>query len=225
MNYEKRIREYFVEFTPVLQQVDHKQIQALSAKINETMRRKKNIFVFGNGGCSTLAAHFSTDLGKMLKLERNENYRIISLNDNMSAITAWANDTGYENIFWRQLELFLQPGDLVFALSGSGNSENVVQAAMYAKKQDNFVISLAGFGGGRLAQNSDICCLVPSHNMQVVEDAFSVILHAIFVTLRDTEVKTPLVRRTIAQNGVKMTRILKGLTSRRNQPVAEEAVE
>jgi D-sedoheptulose 7-phosphate isomerase len=187
MRYKKRIQEHVSELQSTLFKIDAEKVQALSEKLNETMQNCKAIFVFGNGGCSSLAAHFCADLGKMMLLERNEHYRIFSLNDNIPSMTAWANDTGYENIFGRQLELYMQPGDLVFALSGSGNSPNVIEAVKYARKQNNFVISLAGFNGGKLAENSDICCLVPSHNMQIVEDIYGIILHAIYVTLRDSE--------------------------------------
>lgn len=183
--YEKRINEYIAELKAVIEKTDSMWIQKFSAKINETMLNGKKIFIFGNGGCSSLASHFSTDVGKVLLMEHGKTYRIISLNDNISTITAWANDTGYENIFWRQLQLYMEQGDLVFALSGSGNSDNIISAARYAKENKNFVIALAGHGGGRLYDNSDLCYCVDSHNMQVIEDVFGIVLHSIFVSLRD----------------------------------------
>lgn len=186
MSHSNLIRNYFTQIQKILDEVTENELQNIARKLNETMQAGHSIFIFGNGGCSSLASHFCADLGKMMKLEKNENYRIISLNDNIPSITAWANDTGYENIFWRQLELFMKPGDLVLALSGSGNSANVIRAVEYARQSQNTVISLAGFDGGKLAPLSDICYHVKSRNMQVVEDAFGIALHAIFVALRDS---------------------------------------
>lgn len=179
------IQDYMKTLNDVLSQIDGYQIEKMITRLHETMQCGNYIYVFGNGGCSAHAAHFCADLGKMMKLERNENYRITSLNDNMPSITAWANDTGYENIFWRQLELFMKTGDVAFALSGSGNSLNVIKAVKYAKEQGNHTIGMSGFGGGQLAELVDTGYVVPSHNMQIVEDAFGAILHAIFVALRD----------------------------------------
>ena len=186
MTYAGLVNEYTKALNEVLLQIDGREIEPIVMKLNETMRNGNHIYVFGNGGCSAHAAHFCADLGKMMKLEKNENYRITSLNDNMPSITAWANDTGYENIFWRQLELYMMTGDVAFAMSGSGKSANVIKAIQYAKDRGNHTIGLSGFGGGQLAQLADTGYVVPSHNMQIVEDAFGVILHTIFVALRDS---------------------------------------
>lgn len=186
MKIAERIQKHLVELTTVLNEIDTKKLKQMTLLLLQTMEAGKTIFIFGNGGCSSLASHFCADLGKMMKLEKGQNYRILSLNDNVPSITAWANDTGYENIFWRQLELFMQPGDLAFALSGSGNSKNVLEAVRYATKQGNQVISFSGFDGGKLATLAGTSYVVPSHNMQIVEDAFGILLHAIFVGLRDS---------------------------------------
>jgi len=182
----ERIQMHLTELGSVLEKIDAEKLAQMTQKLQATMTAGKMIYIFGNGGCSALASHFCADLGKMMKLERNENYRILSLNDNIPSLTAWANDTGYENIFWRQLELFMRPGDLVFALSGSGNSKNVIEAVKYAREQGNPVVSFSGFGGGQLATLSDLSYVVPSQNMQIVEDAFGILLHGIFVGLRDS---------------------------------------
>ncbi len=186
MQIAERVKEHLVELTAVLGEIDSKKIEQMILELQKTMESGNVIYIFGNGGCSSLASHFCADLGKMMKLEKEQNFRILSLNDNIPTITAWANDTGYENIFWRQLELFLHPGDLVFALSGSGNSPNVLEAVKYASEQGNRILGFSGFGGGQLAAMADLDYVVPSQNMQIVEDAFGVLLHAIFVGLRDS---------------------------------------
>lgn len=186
MNELNLTQKYLSDLQQLLQQIDGTKIVKFAAQLKEAAQQGQAIYIFGNGGCSSLASHFCADLGKMMKLEKNENYRIISLNDNIPSLTAWANDTGYENVFWRQLELYMKPGDLVFAMSGSGNSPNVIHAVTYAREQKNFVMSFSGFGGGKLAPLSDLGYIVPSSNMQLVEDAFGILLHTIFVTLRDS---------------------------------------
>jgi D-sedoheptulose 7-phosphate isomerase len=186
MNHLNLAQKYFSELQQLLQQIDLPTIIKFAQRLKEAVQPDQSIFIFGNGGCSSLASHFCADLGKMMKLVKNENYRIISLNDNIPSLTAWANDTGYENIFWRQLELYMKPGDLVFAMSGSGNSPNVIKAVTYAREHQNYVLSFSGFGGGKLAPLSDLGYIVPSSNMQIVEDAFGILLHTIFVALRDS---------------------------------------
>lgn len=186
MNHLNLARNYISDLQQVLQEMELSTIIKFATQLKETAQQDRTIFIFGNGGCASLASHFCADLGKMMKLEKNENYRIISLNDNIPSLTAWANDTGYENIFWRQLELYMKPGDLVFAMSGSGNSANVIKAVTYAGEHHNLVMSFSGFGGGKLAPLSDLSYVVPSSNMQIVEDAFGILLHTIFVTLRDS---------------------------------------
>ncbi|MCI0515654.1 SIS domain-containing protein [candidate division KSB1 bacterium] len=185
MNYTDCIQNHLQALQATINQMELATLHRLAGTLNAAMQQQAAIYIFGNGGSACLATHFVADLGKMLKLERNENFRIYSLNDNISVLTAWANDSGYENVFWRQLELYLRPGDIVFAISGSGNSPNVIQAVEYARNQGNFVMSLTGFGGGKLAPLSDISYVVPASNMQIVEDVFGIILHALFVALRD----------------------------------------
>lgn len=186
MNQLNLAQQYLAELQQLLQKIDGQTIVKFAQRLKQAADQDQAIFIFGNGGCSSLASHFCADLGKMMKLEKNENYRIFSLNDNIPSLTAWANDTGYENIFWRQLELYMKPGDLVFAMSGSGNSPNVIKAVTYARECQNYVMSFSGFGGGKLAPLSDLGYIVPSSNMQLVEDVFGILLHTIFVTLRDS---------------------------------------
>ena len=185
MNYDTRLSNYFAELQKVLSEIDVQQIRVIADKLNAAMKNDQAIYIFGNGGGSALASHFCADVGKMLKLDRNENYRIFALTDNVPTMTAWANDSDYSDIFWRQLELYMRKGDLVFALSGSGNSPNVIKAVEFAKTQGGESIALAGFSGGKLAQVADNCYVVPSSDMQIAEDLFGIILHAIFVALRD----------------------------------------
>ena len=111
--------------------------------------------------------------------------KAIALTDNMPMVTAWANDTHYEDVFMRQIENFLQPGDVALAISGSGNSPNVIKALEYARGAGATTIGLGGFGGGKMKDLLDCPVIVPSNNMQQVEDAHVIICHMIFLDLKN----------------------------------------
>jgi len=186
MDETKLIGNYLEELRETIAKFDHKAIGYFVDKIREAQSNDKFVYIFGNGGCTANSMHFCCDMDKGMLFDKNEKFKIVSLNENIPIMTAWANDSGYEDIFWRQLETFMREGDLIFALSGSGNSKNVIKAVDYASSQGNMVVALSGFDGGKLAQIADFCYVVPSQNMQIVEDAHGIILHSIYVSLRDS---------------------------------------
>jgi D-sedoheptulose 7-phosphate isomerase len=115
--------------------------------------------------------------------------KVMSLTDNTPLITAWANDTQYEDIFAEQLAHFVSPGDLVIGLSGSGKSKNVLNALKLAKECGALTVGLTGFDGGEMKYIVDYCLIVPSNNMQQIEDCHLIITHLIFSLLRDQMAK------------------------------------
>jgi len=148
------------------------------------------VFTFGNGGSGALASHLAVDLGKGThfpgpeELAPVKRIRALAVTDNMPMVTAWANDTSYEDIFMRQIENFLQPGDVALAISGSGNSPNVLKALEFARRAGATTVGLGGFGGGKMKDLLDCAVIVPSSNMQQVEDAHVIIGHLIFLDLK-----------------------------------------
>lgn len=148
------------------------------------------IYIFGNGGSAALASHTACDLGKGTAVNGNKRLRVMSLTDNVALLTAWANDFGYEDIFAAQLQPLLQPGDIAFAISGSGNSANVLKALSGSRKSGGVNIGLTGFQGGRMKALCDVCIVVPSENMQQIEDSHVCVMHAIFLALRQLVRKT-----------------------------------
>ncbi|TMD03155.1 MAG: SIS domain-containing protein, partial [Chloroflexi bacterium] len=110
--------------------------------------------------------------------------KVLALTDNVPLLTAWANDSSYENAFAGQMENFIQAGDVALAISGSGNSPNVLRALELARRAGATTIGLAGCGGGRMKALLDCPIVVPSHNMQQVEDAHLVLAHMIFLDLK-----------------------------------------
>jgi D-sedoheptulose 7-phosphate isomerase len=140
-------------------------------------RNEKQVFTLGNGGSASTASHMAADLGKNTIGPNMRRFRVISLNDNTAMLTALANDLGYENVFREQLQNLIRPGDLLIAISASGNSANVVNAIRYAQAQCAETACLLGFDGGDAAQLVDVAIVVPSDHYGVVEDVHLITNH------------------------------------------------
>jgi len=137
----------------------------------------RQVFIMGNGGSGSTAAHAAADLNKGVSYGREKRFRVISLNDNMATLTAYANDVAYTDVFVEQLKNFLHSGDLVIGISGSGNSPNVLKAVEYANQQGAMTVGLTGFSGGKLAGLAQVPLHVPVHDMQKVEDIHMMLFH------------------------------------------------
>lgn len=167
-------------------------IQAAMARIVPELlrarRQGRTIFFLGNGGSASTASHFVVDIAKgtMGKSpEAGRRYRCIALNDNVPTLTAWANDFDYNVGLAEQLQTLGERGDVVFAISGSGNSPNVLKAVEVARARGMFTIGLTGIGGGKLKSNVDVPLVVPSDSMQHTEDVHLSICHLLTAYLRD----------------------------------------
>jgi len=143
------------------------------------------VFTFGNGGSGSTAVHFASDLMKTATRPDLKRIRAISLNDNMPLTTAWANDSSYEHVFKEQLENLMKPGDVVIAISGSGNSKNVLLATEFARSNGGITIGLTGFDGGSLKSLASVLVVVPSNDMLRIEDTHLAICHLLVRLLRD----------------------------------------
>ena len=133
----------------------------------------------GNGGSASTAAHFACDLAKATRCEGRAPVRALCLNDSLASLTAWANDTTYQQALAEQLRSLGRPGDVLICISGSGKSPNVLQAAAYARRQRILVFALTGTGGGQLAPLADVAAIVPSDDMAAIEDVHLAICHAL----------------------------------------------
>src|ERR1041385_8019139 len=125
-------------------------VARIIGEFRQALDGDRQIFVFGNGGSAANASHFATDLGKGSSDKLGKRFRVLSLNDNVSWMTALGNDYAYQDVFVRQLMNYGKPGDLVMALSVSGNSPNVVKAVEWANKNGLDTIALLGGRRGRL---------------------------------------------------------------------------
>jgi D-sedoheptulose 7-phosphate isomerase len=138
----------------------------------------------GNGGSAATASHMANDLNKLAIVPEQPRFRAISLSDNVPCMTAWANDSAYEDIFAEQLSNFLDPGDVVIAISASGNSPNVIKAIRLAREMGAITIGFTGKDGGQLKPLVDICLCIPSDHLGVQEDGHIILDHVIANALR-----------------------------------------
>lgn len=143
----------------------------------------KQVFLLGNGGSSANSTHIAEDLQKGVKEHTGRRFRVISLAESTPLITAWGNDAGYERVFVEQIESLLDAGDVVIAISGSGNSPNVLRAVEKANEMGAITIGWSGMGGGKLARIAQKSIVVADDNMQRIEDVHLILGHLIYTCL------------------------------------------
>ncbi len=150
-------RKYFERLQDIFKSVDKKKIEELEKKFYQTRSRGGNIFVFGNGGSAANASSMANDLGfdVLKKTGLKKCFKVFSLNDNTSVLTAISNDVGYDQVFLGQLKIHFRPKDLVIILSASGKSKNLVKTVNWVKKNNGYVFSIVGFNGGILKKISN----------------------------------------------------------------------
>ena len=183
MDFSKQIKEYLELEISILNKLDQKEINNAMNLLEETREKESNVYVFGNGGSAATASHMENDFNKGVSEKLEKKYRFQCINANMATIMAIANDNGYERVFEQQLENKLTENDVIIAISGSGNSENVVRAVKYAKKQGCKIIGMTGYSGGELKKLSDISLHVPLDNMQITEDIHIIFNHMMMYIL------------------------------------------
>lgn len=188
--FEKPIADfqsYFAKSTVVVSRLPIATIERVADALYGAYDAGRSVFLFGNGGSAGLASHFACDLAKGTALPDRlaKRLRALSLTDNLALITAWANDTSYEQVFAEQLRNFVQAGDVAFGISGSGRSRNVLLGLHAAREAGAVTIGLSGFEGGELPDVCDICVVIPSDNMQIIEDLHLAVTHALFTVVRN----------------------------------------
>ena len=152
-------------------------VARLIARLRTLLAEDRQLFAFGNGGSASNVSHFITDLGKGASDKVGGRFRCLSLNDNVSWMTALGNDYAYEDVFVRQLENYARPGDMVLALSVSGSSPNVVKACRWAKEHGVYVAALVGGKRGSVAPYADELVVIDETHYGRAEDAQMAICH------------------------------------------------
>ncbi len=172
-------RNYKSKLLSALDTIDLEGVGRAIGVIETARDQQRHIFVCGNGGSASTASHFVTDMVKGASFEKKTRFRIMALTDSMATITAYSNDVGYDCIFAEQLKNFAQPGDVFMAISGSGNSPNVVRAMEYANQAGCKTIALTGRDGGKLGQLAQLQIHVREPHMGRIEDGHLIVCHMI----------------------------------------------
>lgn len=174
------LQEYSIKLSEVLQLVSEDDLNKVRQLLLDVRQSGGRMFVAGNGGSAAIAEHLGCDWHKGVHLKSKPGLQIHSLVSNVALLTAVSNDFGYQNSFSYQLELAqLKKEDALVLISSSGNSDNIVNAAEYAKSQGCKIVGLTGFSGGKLKSHSDISLHIPFNNYGLVEDAHQILMHVI----------------------------------------------
>lgn len=184
LNPRNFIDSYLAEVSRCLQTLDKEKIELVIDMLVAAYKKDRKVFIIGNGGSASTASHMACDLGKGTLQRVYDNterrFRVISLTDNVALMTAFANDLSFDDIFIQQLRNLVETDDVVIALSGSGNSKNVVKAIEYAKSCGAVTIGILGFKtGGKLGKIVDYSIITDSTHYGPIEDMESVINHLI----------------------------------------------
>lgn len=184
----RNFSDYFSEFSNTIKNLDLTKLEEAFVVAHPC----RNLYIFGNGGSAAIANHWVCDFTKGINEDTDQCASAISLSSNVELISAIANDIGYEYIFSKQLE-YARPNyrDIVFAVSSSGNSKNIVRGIEKAKELGVCTVALTGFTGGEAAAAADISVHVPSNNYGIVEDIHMMILHAISQRIRSAYATDP----------------------------------
>jgi len=178
------IQDYFQEQAKLWTKIPFAQLDQAIAQLERARNEGRRIFLFGNGGSAATASHFACDLGKGTIKTNRPRFKVITLNDNVPTLTAYANDVNFETIFAEPLITLAERGDLAIAFSGSGNSPNIVRAAQAAAKVGVATIGFTGFDGGKLKDLADLNVHIPCDLFGQIEDVHLAMTHAICEILK-----------------------------------------
>lgn len=181
------LEEYIQAHTKALQSIPVDAVEDLINDFKKSLEEDRQIFVFGNGGSASNSSHFITDLGKSSSDKTFRRFRCLSLNENLSWITAIGNDYAYEDVYLRQLQNYARPGDLVMVMSVSGSSPNLVKAVEWCRQQGVRTVALLGAQRGKLATLADKQIVIDSTHYGRVEDCHMHICHMICYAFIENE--------------------------------------
>jgi D-sedoheptulose 7-phosphate isomerase len=176
-------RDYFGRLSKVIESCDLASMDRGVEMVRQAWDAGRQIITCGNGGSAMTALHYITDWNKMIHLSTGRQFRGRTLVDNMGLLTAYSNDIAYQDVFLEQLKNVSQPEDLVVAISGSGNSENVIRAVEYANEIGCKTLGLCGFGGGRLKASAEHSIWVQVNDMQLCEDVHAIFGHMVMQSI------------------------------------------
>ena len=179
--------QYKTEVLKAIETVDLAKVNQAIELFKDARAAGRHIFVCGNGGSASTASHFACDIVKGASYNRGQRFRIMALTDQIATLTAYANDVSYDCVFVEQLKNFAEPGDVVMAISGSGNSPNVLQAVEYANSIGCRTIALSGRNGGKLGPMAQLNLQASNPHMGRIEDVHMIVMHMICYYFMDAE--------------------------------------
>ncbi|MDF9787852.1 D-sedoheptulose-7-phosphate isomerase [Polynucleobacter sphagniphilus] len=183
------VSNYFKAHAELASKLNIDMFQAAVNLIKQKFDSNKKIITCGNGGSASTASHYITDWNKMVNLATGKKFRGISLCDNIGLITAYGNDISFDEVFAGQLKAIMDEGDLLVAISGSGNSPNVVKAVEYANSIGGDTLAVVGYDGGKVRDLSTTAVWVESFDMQLCEDVHLMFGHMVMKTLCGSSIK------------------------------------
>jgi len=183
-DYKKTIQQYFTAIKDIMDNFPLDDLLEFLEVIETVREKEKTIFICGNGGSWATAAHMVCDFGKNTRMPNAKRMKVFGLGDNIPSLTAYANDEGYDRIFAEPLISLIRPGDALIAISGSGNSSNVLRAVEAANERGGITLGLTGFKGGKLQEKVDHCLIIPSDSMEMIEDFHLIVDHILTICLR-----------------------------------------
>jgi D-sedoheptulose 7-phosphate isomerase len=202
---KKHAKKYLEELIKSLNELPLDKIDEVAKLLREAYITGHYIFVMGNGGSAATASHFACDFSKGNSVKGKKKFKIIALTDNVPLMTAWGNDVSYDEIFSAQLEPLLEKDDLVIVFTASGNSKNILKAVKFANFNNAKTIAFTGFSGGEIKNLADTCLIVPSYNMERIEDCHLILEHLLHLYFLEEIQKSTLV------NNKKFSQRIKGI--------------
>ena len=178
-------KEYFNELKRCIDLLDVNEIERIEKLIVNTIKNRGNIYIIGNGGSSSTASHYVVDFTKKLDFNELPRVNIYNLRDNISTVTAYANDISYEDIYFEQLKNKIVNSDMLIVLSASGKSKNLLKAAKYAKERKASVVSIVGNFEGEVLKFSDYKLIIDSKDYGIIEDIHLSLNHVISSNIKE----------------------------------------
>lgn len=178
------IEKYLLTLKAVIDNFPVADLETILAAVEKARENGNTVFTCGNGGSWATAAHIAADFSKNTRMPGQKRLKVIGLGDNVPSLTAYANDEGYDRVFAEPLITLMKPGDVLIAISGSGNSPNVLKAVETANEIGATTLGLTGFHGGELAKVVDHAVVIPSNSIEMVEDFHMIIDHVLVICLR-----------------------------------------
>jgi len=181
---KKQIKNYLNKLTNTINYLNIEEIEKCAKILINAYDNNNNIFICGNGGSASTASHFAADINKGVSYGLEKRFKIIPLTDNISTMTAYTNDFGYNIVFVEQLKNFYSKGDVLIGISGSGNSLNILNAIEFVNQNEGITIGWTGYGGGKLKDIASYSVNANINDMQISEDMHMIFTHIMMKVLR-----------------------------------------